>query len=49
MEVKPGAAKPNWMLLPFTQHFPGHALEPVYTSGPLCALPEASMSSICEQ
>jgi hypothetical protein len=28
MEAKPGAANPNWMLLPLTQHFPGHALEP---------------------
>jgi hypothetical protein len=26
MEAKPGAANPNWMLPPFTQHFPGHVL-----------------------
>jgi hypothetical protein len=26
MAAKPGAANPNWMLLPFTQHFPRHAL-----------------------
>jgi len=26
IEVKAGAANPNWMLRPFTQHFPGQAL-----------------------
>jgi hypothetical protein len=26
IEVKAGAANPNWIVPPFTQHFPGHVL-----------------------